>query len=231
MARYTRNYVKGGASTRTLSLTGVLLAISLAACGSPLHTASIGHTAATTTSQGLAILNGTVEIPGDCGSEVGYSDLHQGGQVVVKDATSVILGVATIGPPVPYGVYEVPAVPSSVLVPAQPATPSVVIEPAQKGTPGTIIPGDPSIGIPDVSIPGTPDQPAVTEPGTPAQPAITTPGIPAHSANLGCDFAFSVPSLPQRSFYQVQAGHRTPVTYSASELEAKNWTIVLTMAH
>jgi hypothetical protein len=198
-------------------------------------------------------LDGKIEIPGDCGSEVGYSDLHQGGQVVVKDGNGSILGIATIGSPTPFGIYEVPATPPVVVTPAQPATPPVVVTPAQPATPSSVvvsaqpptpsstIAGDLSLGVPPIvipgspgtpaiTVPGSPAQPAVTIPGTPAQPAVTIPGTPAHTANQGCDFPFVVPSLPKTNFYQIAAGHRTPVTYTRAQLDENGWVVSLTIS-
>jgi len=58
---------------------------------------------------------------------------------------------------------------------------------------------------------------------------IIEPGTPAMTGNTGCDWPFTVTGVAQTSFYQVQAGYRTPVTYALSDLDSSGWSITVTI--
>jgi hypothetical protein len=56
-------------------------------------------------------------------------------------------------------------------------------------------------------------------------------GVPQGSSGVetDCLFPFTVTGLPKASFYTFTVGHRGGVTYSASEMAAKGWTVSLTL--
>jgi hypothetical protein len=45
----------------------------------------------------------------------------------------------------------------------------------------------------------------------------------------GCTFDFSIPQVPQSSFYQVTVTHRGALTYSLDQMESNNWTVTSTV--
>jgi len=52
---------------------------------------------------------------------------------------------------------------------------------------------------------------------------------PASAANDQCYMSFTLKALPDAPFYSIEVGHRGAVTYSKADLEARGWTIDLTI--
>lgn len=44
-----------------------------------------------------------------------------------------------------------------------------------------------------------------------------------------CVFAFSVPAVPDATFYTIEVSHRGGLTYSYAEMAARNWTVAFTL--
>jgi hypothetical protein len=44
-----------------------------------------------------------------------------------------------------------------------------------------------------------------------------------------CVFPIAVPSVPEAPFYRVEVGNRGAQTYSLADMQAKNWTLALTL--
>ena len=48
-------------------------------------------------------------------------------------------------------------------------------------------------------------------------------------SNVGCEFTFTVPNLPDASSYSVEVSHRGKLTYTKEQLESNNWTVALSI--
>lgn len=52
---------------------------------------------------------------------------------------------------------------------------------------------------------------------------------PGAAAGGGCEFAFTIPAVPERPFYSVEVSHRGQVTSSLADLAATGWRFALSL--
>ncbi len=48
-------------------------------------------------------------------------------------------------------------------------------------------------------------------------------------SNVGSEFTFTVPNLPDAGSYSVEVSHRGKLTYTKEQLDSNNWTVALSI--